>query len=112
MTMSDFEKAAETIVDEYSGRLGSDEGSMQLYFDPEGNELPFRQVADGSPGGMQGELEYYDPTPGHGSYAILFLEVEGASRDGTKNHTYLISGPDWKINVEVKENRFLGERFV
>jgi hypothetical protein len=111
--MDNIERAADRLIELYGSRLGLDKPPpMMVYFDPEGQEVPFQQVWDSSPGGMQGQVEYADPTPGHGFYAMFFLKTDGRSRDGGTRRVYEISGPDWALAVEVRENMFLGSTDV
>ena len=114
--MVDYEKAAQRLIELYGNRLGLDKPPpTQIYFDLAGGVVPFEQVRDGSPGGMAGQVEFYDPTPGHGFYAMLLLKGEGVGRNGDQNLTYQITGPDWEIDAEIFGNKFLGnhtEKFV
>jgi hypothetical protein len=81
--MVDYKKAAQRLIDLYGGRLGMDKPPpMQVYFDP--------------------------ATPGHGFYAMLFLEKEGRGRNGDQARTFQITGPDWAITAEISGNKFLG----
>ena len=108
--MVDYEQAARRLIELYGSRLGMDKPPpMQVYFDPAGEEVSFEQVMAGSPGGMAGQVEFYDPTPGHGFYAMLFLEREGRGRNGDQARTFQITGPDWAITAEISGNKFLGD---
>jgi hypothetical protein len=107
--MIDYEKAARRLIELHGSRLGMDKPPpMQIYLDPAGAVVPFEQVRDGSPGGMAGQVEFYDPKPGHGFYAMLFLQGEGVGRNGDKSRTFLITGPDWAIKAEIAGNKYLG----
>lgn len=107
--MVDYERAAQRLIEIYGGRLGLDKPPpLQVYLDPAGGEVSFEQVRDGSPGGLAGQLEYYDPTPGHGFYAMVFLKGEGVGRNGDQRRTFEITGPDWEIGFEASGNKFMG----
>lgn len=71
-------------------------------FDVDGNEVSTDDVSNASPGGKQGELEYFTPTPGVGYYAHLRIAGTEASRHGASTR-YEIAGPDWKAMVHVTE---------
>jgi hypothetical protein len=76
-----------------------------VYLDPDGNDVPWDVVEEGSPGGVSPfGMEYVDPTPGHGLYVRLFQRSMVAHRDGRREYEYVISGPDWEIVATTMDN--------